>query len=278
MTIRIIEAASKVLNTALLFVFLLGCFEPVYSQPQYPKPLGFVSDHADIIPQNIENEITAICREVKQKTGAEIAVVAVESVGDEHYVDYAVKLFKKWGIGEQGKDNGIMLFQTVSERSFRIEVGYGLEGIIPDGLAGEIRDRYVFPHFRKGDFGQGLLNGTQAVASIIAKDAGVQLTGQIAVPQRPVSRTRDKGVSGSAFFKMLIMLIIFSLFFGRGGRGRGGGLLSLLLLGSMFGGGGRGYRGGGFGGGGFSGGGGFGGGFGGFGGGMSGGAGAGGSY
>ncbi|MFQ5637546.1 MAG: TPM domain-containing protein [bacterium] len=257
-------------------LFLVSSFfttpRTVYSQNQFPKPVGFVNDFSGVIPAAIERKIEAICSEVKQKIGAEIVVVSVETVGDEHYTEYANKLFEAWGIGEQGKDNGVLLLNTIQERRFRIEVGYGLEGALPDGLAGEIRDSYVFPFFRKDDYGNGFLAGTQAVAAVIAKEAGVELTGVVSV-QRPRGTYRRKN-AGSKFLRFVLLAIFFIFFMGgRGGRGRGG-ILPWLLLGSMMGGRGR----GGFGGGGFGSSGGFGGGFGGFGGGMSGGGGAGGGY
>lgn len=251
----------------VIFIASFNLPNALYSQDQFPKPVGYVNDFADVIPDNIEQKIIAICAEVQKKTGAQIAVVTVESIGDEDYNEYANKLFETWGIGAKGQDNGILLFQTVKERKFRIEVGYGLEPIIPDGLAGEIRDRYVFPYFRKEEYGLGLLAGVQAVAGIIAKNAGVEITGSMPIrSQRNVGRRS----SGFNFIKFIFMALIFFFFIGRRM-----GLLPWILLGGL--GGGRhrgGWGGGGFGGGG----GGFGGGFGGFGGGMSGGGGAGGGY
>lgn len=248
---------------SLTFFLLFTC--PLFSQ-QYPEYVGFVNDFADVIPSAIERRIEGICYEVREKTSAEIAVVTVKTVGEEYYAEYANKLFEKWGIGQKDKDNGVMLFQAAEERSFRIEVGYGLEPIIPDGLAGEVRDKYVFPYFKKGDYGNGMLAGTKAIAGIIAEDAGVEITGAVA-PKRRVSRRDNSTGPGLGLFKFLLIGLFFLLF--RGGRG---GLLPMLLLGGLMGRGG--VRGGGFSGGG----GGFGGGFGGFGGGMSGGGGAGGSY
>jgi len=250
--------------------FLIFPPQALFSQNQFPKPVGHVNDFANVISGNTERQIEAICIEVKQKTGAEIAILTVQTIGDQHYTDYTIKLLEdeNWQLGEQDKDNGVLIFQTVQERKFRIEVGYGLEGIIPDGLAGEIRDRYVFPFFKKGDYGNGLLAGTQAIAGIIARDAGVEITGAVQISRG--RRAVRKKSSGASLFKFLLIALIF-LFFRGGRRGRrGGGLLPLLLLGGLMG-GGRGS-------GGFSGGGSFGGGFGGFGGGGFGGGGAGGGY
>jgi uncharacterized protein len=254
---------------ALILVSALICGPlALYSQDKFPKPVGYVNDFANIIPANIEQAIEAIGLEVQEKTGAQIAVVTVETVGEEYYSEYANKLFAAWGIGGKGEDNGVLLFNTIKERRLWVEVGYGLEGILPDGLVGAILDNYVVPYYRKGDFGRGLLEGTKAIAGVIAKDAGVEITGAIKVnpPRRAVGRKS----SGFNFVRFILFLLF--IFFFLGGRG---GLLPWLFLGGL---GHRGRHGsrGGFGG--WGSGGGFGGGFGGFGGGMSGGGGAGRGY
>jgi uncharacterized protein len=186
-------------------------------------------------------------------------------IGGAEYNDYANRLYTAWGIGKKGEDKGVLVFLTIKERKMRIETGYGVEGTLPDGLVGEIRDRHMIPYFKENRFGEGLAHGVRALSQILAEDAGVTLTGQTSV--RPAPKKRGSGVS----FLPFLFLIVFFIFAVRGRRG--GWLLFLpFLLG-----GGRSYcprRGGGFGGsfGGFSGG------FGGFGGGMSGGGGAGGSF
>ncbi|MFQ5675745.1 MAG: TPM domain-containing protein [bacterium] len=251
------KAYTSLVNWLVLFAVIVFV-QAIFAQNQFPKPQGLVNDFANVLSASTERQIDAICREVKEKTGAEIAVVTVTTVGDEEYTDFANRLFEAWGIGEKGKDNGVLFFMTMGERKVRIEVGYGLEGILPDGRVGAILDDYVVPYFKNGDFGKGFLEGTKALAQVIARDAGVELTG--AVPSKVTTQRRRTKARGSSFLKFLIIALIF-LFF-RGGRG---GLLPLLFLGGLAG---RG-RSGGFGGGGF------GGGFGGFGGGMSGGGGAG---
>jgi uncharacterized protein len=229
----------------------------------FPKPRGLVNDFAGVIPPDYEQKINALCREVLQKTGAAIVVVTMTDIGGAEYNDYANRLYSAWGIGKKGEDKGVLIFITVKERKMRIETGYGVEGILPDGLVGEIRDQYMIPYLRKNRFGEGILNGTLAVAQVIAKDAGIRLTGTSAVPRRVKKRR-----SGFSFLPLLLFIVIFIFLPKR----RGGSWLFFLpfLLG-----GGRGYGGGGGMGDSF---GGFGGGFGGFGGGMSGGGGAGGGF
>jgi uncharacterized protein len=230
----------------------------VRAEPLFPRPQGAVNDFASVIPPNEEQRIDAICREVLQKTGTSIVIATVETVGDSDYVTYANELYADWGIGKKGEDKGVLIFLAKKERKMRIETGYGVEGILPDGLTGQVLDDYVVPFLKEGDYGKGLLNGTIALSQIIAKDAGIQLTGT--VPYDSAYSPRKKRSLGSRLFSFFFFIVLFFLVI------RNPMLLPFLLLG-------MGGRGGGGLGGGSSGG--FGGGFGGFGGGLSGGGGAG---
>ena len=263
-------------NIFYLFLLLSALIpHSLYPQVNLPNPTGFINDFANVLSPAVKSAMENLSRELKQKTGAEVVVVTVKSLNGMDYTDYAVRLFEKWRIGEKGKDNGILLLNAIAERKIRIEVGYGLEGIIPDGLAGEIRDKYLIRSLKQNDYDSGLSLGLAAIASIIASDAKVKLTGNYsALTQRRDQRGRKSG-GGISIFQIMILFFVISSFLGRGRRGRGrgrGGLSGSILLMSMLGGGGRGYHSGGFGGG-FGGGG-----FGGFGGGMGGGGGAGGGY
>jgi uncharacterized protein len=218
-----------------------------------------------VIPLDYKNRMEALAQEVLEKTGTAIAVVTVESIGDNELNDYVNRLYKAWGIGKKGEDKGVLIFLTLKERKFRIETGYGVEGILPDGLVGEIRDRYAIPYLKKGDFGQGLSNTVTALASIVAKAANVSITGGLSIEQPVEEKVRQKG---SLLPLIILVLILVSLLGTRQGRD----LLPWLLLmvftgrGGNYGGGGGGF--GSFGGGGF----------GGFGGGESGGGGASGDF
>ncbi len=259
------------LKIALLVLLLISVFQlRALADSQFPKPVGFVNDFAGVIDPAHAQQIEAICQEVKQKTGAEIAVVTVKTVGQDYTPQqYANVLFEKWGIGQKGKDDGVLLLDAIQERYVWIEVGYGLEGILPDGLVGEIRDRYIIPYLKKGLRGEAYLNGVRALAGVIAKNAGVQITGSVQVAYNPEARRKalEKQKKAKIIFWVLFTLFFFILPF-LGGKNKkkkkGSGFWGPWYWG-----------GGGFGGGG---GGGFGGGFGGFGGGASGGGGAGGGY
>jgi len=230
----------------------------------FPKPEGLVNDFGRVISATYRQKIAAVANEVLRKTGTAIVIVTMPDIGGAEYNDYANRLYSAWGIGKKGEDKGVLVFVTVKERKMRIETGYGVEGILPDGLVGEIRDTYMIPSLRKNRFGEGILNGTLAIAQVIAKDAGVRLT-----DASGISLPKKRKQSRFTFLPFLILFIVFMFL----PRRRGASWLFFLPL---LMGGGRGYGSG-------SGGtgssfGGFGGGFGGFGGGMSGGGGAGGGF
>ena len=250
----------KIVRIIIITVFALF-YAVSPAGADFPEPVGYVNDFANVISTAHENQITGIATELKNKTGVEISIVTMQNIDGADPADYANRLFGEWGIGEKGKDNGILFLLTLEERKIGFETGYGLEGILPDGMMGEILDTYVIPYFGKNDFSEGFLNGTMVVASIIADSVGVKLTGQV-----PVTQPRTSSGSNLSFLP-IIFFIIFIMF---GSRRRGGAWLFFLPLlmggGGYRGGYGRGGLGGSFGG--------FGGGFGGFGGGMSGGGGA----
>ena len=259
--LQIVQIKKAILFTVLVSLLFIPASLSWAERP-FPEPRGLVNDFANVIPQADEQNIGLITTELLNKTGTAVVVVTMPDIGGAEYNDYANRLYTEWGIGKKGEDKGVLIFVTVKERKMRIETGYGVEGILPDGLVGEIRDKYMIPFLKQNKFGEGILNGTMAVAVVISEDAGVQLTGQV-----PIQRPKKSRRSIFSFFPLIIILLFMF-----GSRRRSGSWIFFLPL-LMGAGGGR-YSSGGFGGsfGGFSGG------FGGFGGGMSGGGGAGGSF
>jgi uncharacterized protein len=271
------SALSPVL--AILFVALASSFSPTRataqdnSLPELTKP---VNDFADVIDPVSDAEMEQMIRALQEKTGDVVVVATVPTVEPYGTVkDYAVKLFENHGrgIGNKGKDNGLLILVAVAERRVEVEVGYDLEQWITDGFAGETSREYMAPHFGAGRYGAGLLAGTERLIGRIAQGRGVTLDG-VRQPRRSTAQRGSGTPLGmSTLFWLFIAFLIISRIGGGGGRrrrfwGSGGGWSS-----------GVGPFGGGFGGGGFGGGGGgFGGGFGGFGGGRSGGGGGGASW
>jgi len=223
---------------------------------------------------------------VEHATGAQIAIVTINSTDGNPIEDYANTLFRKWGVGKKGQDNGLLILFAIKDHKDRIEVGYGLEPILPDGFVGDAL-RQVRPSLRQGDYGTAMLTAAEIAGATIAKSKGVTLQTHLVSPEYE-HRTSHGGEDLPWPLIIVGAFILFSLIGrlfhrGRGGRGGGGsggsgigGFLTGMLLGNLLGGGrGGGWGGGGWGGGGFGGSdSGSGGGFGGFGGGDSGGGGA----
>lgn len=197
----------------------------------FPKPTGRVNDFADVIDAGTEAEIDRQLDVLEQKTTSEIAVVTVKSLDDMSVEEYANKLFKAWGIGQAKEDNGVLVLVAPKERKMRIEVGYGLEGVLPDGLAGQvIRDDFT-PNFKEGDYSSGIRNGVTHLVDIVGKHQ-VLTAEEIAKLGR--SNTPEVDVP------WWIVLPFFGLFVGVGFVMLGAGFRSKtgfgVLFGSMFGG------------------------------------------
>jgi uncharacterized protein len=219
-----------------------------------------VNDYANVLSAEEENALEQKLVAYFDSTSTQIAIVLENSLDGDDLFDYSQRLATAWGIGEQGKNNGILVYAAIQDRKLRIHVGYGMEATVTDALTTRIRTEYINPYFKQGEYYQGLDEGT----TIIIKAASGEYKND-----RPKEH-KGKGSSwkGLWFIAVIILVIIFRG--GRGGRG-GGGLAGPIFWGTLGSGGFSGGRGGGFGGGG-------GGGFGGFGGGGFGGGGSGGSW
>ena len=175
------------------------------ARAQVPAPQGRVNDFAGAISADYKKKIGSLIDEVEQKISAEIAVVTRDSIAPYGADDYAQRLFDNWRIGKNGKDNGVLILLAVKEREWRIHTGYGVEGILPDGVCGKIGRNYMVPHFKDGNYGEGLYYGVAAVANIIAKDANVTLDGL-----KDIS-FQEQSPDVSAFWYILIVLVILIL-------------------------------------------------------------------
>jgi uncharacterized protein len=251
-------------SASLLVLLALTISTAASSQTQgFPRPTGFVNDFADMISPQAEAAMSSIAREVKTKTGAEIAVATIKTTGGRDIEEYSVDLYMDWGIGEKGKDNGVLLLVALDDRNLWIKTGYGLEGTIPDAVAHVIYREVLRPGFRSGQYDQALVTAVRMIAERILAESGQTLSYSDSLPGAYTLDRRPAGgippwVVGLLFilFPIFITLLVRRASGGRYGRRYGG-----FWIGGM---------------GGSSGG--FGGGFGGFGGGAAGGGGAGGGW
>jgi uncharacterized protein len=152
----------------LFFIFLLFLNSSVYSQEvPIPTLVPYVNDFANVISQDYRNQIQTLSQNIEASTGAEIAVLTINSTQPMSIEEYAVKTFEKNGIGKKGVDNGILIVVAVQDRMWRIEVGYGLEGTINDAKAGRIGRDYMTTSFREGNYGEGFYNAVIALGNEI---------------------------------------------------------------------------------------------------------------
>jgi len=206
-----------------------------------------VLDRAGLLSRQTEAALEQSLVEFERKTGHQVVVHITPSLEGLEIEDYSIKTAEAWKIGQKGLDNGVILTVAPNERRVRIEVGYGLEGVLPDALSGRIISDVITPEFRAGRMEQGVVSGTRAILDVISGEV-LPLPARDVAPQAP----RWVGLVWIAF--IVIMLLARGFFFippfGGTGVRRRGGYGGIPPFGGGFG------RGGGFGGGGFSGGGG----------------------
>lgn len=234
---------KKVLITTYVFLILallsvMTCFS---SAIDFPKPTldFFVNDFAGVIDSTTEGQIQSASVRLYEKSKAQVVVVTIDSLEGEPLETYAMKLFREWGIGDIKENNGVLILISVKDRLSRIEVGYGLEGALPDGKTGRIQDNYMIPAFKEGDYSRGILGGFLAIIQEIYNEYGIEAdTGH----EQYVYREQDKGRDSKDLMVIIIIIIvllidwifmkgsltrflIYSSFFNRGGgkSGRGGG-------------------------------------------------------
>jgi len=239
---------NKLTLFGVIWCLIFGATSAVYSVEIPVLPPDPVVDLAGIIDESVKTKLNRYMRELEQKTTAQVAILTIKSLEGQSLADLSITVaHDKWKLGQKGKDNGVLMMVALKDKKYRIEVGYGLEGILPDSLVGGIGRQYLVPYFKKGDYSSGIYAAALVIANEIANDAGVKISGLPAVkkPHPSKAQKRSSGPFGK-IISLLIFIVIFFLFI-RNPRS----FLALMLLSSMGGRSGHwGGSGGGFGGGG----------------------------
>lgn len=242
----------KILSIAVIYGL---CMISVFAKDIPSKTNRLVNDYAGVLSAEEKNMLERKLVAYFDSTSTQIAVVLENSLDGDDLFDYSQRLATAWGIGEQGKNNGILIYAAIGDRKLRIHTGYGMEATITDALTTRIRTEYMNPYFKQGNYYQGLDEGT----TVIMKAASGEY-----VNDRPKHNQKNDVSIGQIIFMIVIFLLISFIFRNRGGRGgrRGGGWAGPVFFGTLGsggfssgGGGGSGGGFGGFGGGGFGGGG-----------------------
>ncbi|MEH3143844.1 MAG: TPM domain-containing protein [Methylobacterium frigidaeris] len=200
----------------LLALLLLACAALAQEGVTFPALTGRVVDAAGILTPEQEEAIAAPLEAHEDKTSDQVVVATVPSLQNLTIEDYANRLFRHWALGAKARNNGVLLLVAPTERKVRIEVGYGLEGVITDALTKVIISGSIAPKFKAGDFAGGIRAGTDAVLGILDRDAGEW-------QRRP--EVRDDESHGIDPIVVLILVIVLCLVLSRflGGGGGGGG-------------------------------------------------------
>ncbi|WP_349918046.1 TPM domain-containing protein [Aeromonas veronii] len=229
------------LMQGVLWVLLLWT-TALHAAPDFPPLTGRVVDEANLMSRKQAHQLTQQLAAFEQRSGVQLVVVSIDSLGGDTIEEYGYQLGRHWGIGQKGQDNGVLLLIAQDERKVRIEVGYGLEGALPDAIAANIIQTRILPAFKRGDMVAGIVAGSQGIMQALAGEYQPRDTAK-----------QEKGGGPWLFILVVIAMIILHNLRGGGGGGSGGRRRAAYLAGGF----GAGRSGGGFGGGGgFSGGGG----------------------
>jgi uncharacterized protein len=172
------------------------------------QPQGYVSDFSGVLDPAHKMEIERFLKRVDTLTGAEVAIVAIPTLGSDPIEDVANSLYRRWGIGKKGKNEGMLMLLAVNDRRMRLEVGYGLEATFPDGYAGQLLDS-MRPLLRQKEYGRAILESAHQIGSKIAESKNISL--DVSIPSRRVEREPI-----TAWLPMIVPLgmvgLVFALF------------------------------------------------------------------
>jgi uncharacterized protein len=227
--------------SGLCFLFLVFNFSFAAAPEPPASPQNYVNDLAGIINDDIESKLNSYLKELEQKTTAQIFVLTIRSLDGEDIAGFSLKMAEKWKPGQKGKNNGVLITVALNDRKYRFEIGYGLEGTLPDSFVGTLGRQHLVPYFKKGDYGTGIFNAALAITGKIAEHEGIEITGMPKI-KRTKQKQKNSAVEIAVFIVMFIVLGLAALASLRR-RYHGGGM--------WYGGYGGGFGGGGFGGGGF---------------------------
>lgn len=228
----------------LKFVLLIVIFSTLFTLSSLaitaPKATSdfYVNDFANVMTAETKQLIMQNSVELQSKTGAQIVVATVKDMGGSTIEEYALNMLRTYGIGDKQKNNGVLILLAISERKSRIEVGYGLEGALPDGKCGRIQDDYMLSYYKSNNYDEGLKNGYIAVLNEILLEYNITLTGSVSAKKGPVT---NEGIPPILQIIGIILVVILFLvdwiflggsitrtlfwifLFNRGGFGDGGG-------------------------------------------------------
>ncbi len=206
-----------------------------------PKPTNsiYVQDYAHVLSDQTKQKINRMGDALQRQTKAQIVVVTTKTLQEMPIEAYSLEILRQWGVGDRTLNNGVVMLVAVDDKKSRLEIGYGLEGALPDGKTGEIQDTYMLPYFKAGDYESGIVNGYFALTNIVADEYGVKVAEQAKPEKAPEPREAsffDTLFTAAGVVGIVALVLLDFIFFGgrfttlilailssRGGRRGGGG-------------------------------------------------------
>ncbi|WP_368487471.1 YgcG family protein [Clostridium sp. BJN0013] len=236
---KVIKSSLGVLLSVLIFILTLPYFVKGASNIPVPTKLKYINDYVGIIDEDSKNYIVSLGSELENKTGSQAAVVIISSLEGRDIESYSNELFRNWGIGQKGKDNGLLILLSINDKKWRVEVGRELEGVITDIYSSRVMNSEAVQLFKEKRYGEGLKNAYSVFARDIAKEYNVSLQGsnktthkQKSIAINPVviyyilgAFALDIILNKARITRFLFYAMFWNSFWGgpRGGGGLGGG-------------------------------------------------------
>jgi len=193
---------TKIFLIILIFLLLITSYSFAIVKP---TTNFYVNDYANLLSSETENYIMSINQTLNSKTKAQVVVVTVKNLEGNSLEEYATELFRSFGIGDKTLNNGVLMLITLEERKSRIEVGYGLEGILNDAKTGRIQDNYMIPYLKENNWDEGIKNGFSAIVNEIEKEYNINVSAEEISVSEPVN---ESVLSGLICFSMFLTIIV----------------------------------------------------------------------
>ncbi|TCT13872.1 uncharacterized protein EDC18_108110 [Natranaerovirga pectinivora] len=210
--------SRRIVRGLVTLYVLLSLVSTVALAANYPRPTNvfYVNDYANVLDQQTRQHIESVARVLESRTSAQVVVVTINDLNNEPLEEYSLGLFRDWGIGHARENNGVLILLDISGRQSRIEVGYGLEGALPDGKTGRIQDNFMVPFFRENNFSQGITEGFNVIVNEIYSEYGFDENefvgeGALAGDERPSEEIPPIFILIGAVLVIIFVIIDFRL-------------------------------------------------------------------
>lgn len=205
--LTLIKKSKVFIGTIMLIFFILASSYSTFAVVE-PTSDFYVNDYANVLSNATEQYIINANVDLNNKTKAQIVVVTVNDLEGKSIETYATELFRKFGIGDKNLNNGVLLLCSTGDRMFRVEVGYGLEGALPDGKTGRIQDEYIIPYLRDDNYDEGIKNGFSAVLKEVCKEYDITIPGAETAQKGQSIEDKQSTFTGIFIISMITSIIL----------------------------------------------------------------------